>query len=651
MNEKINYHEKYILIVDTKENYEKFSYSFKNILLLNIKTLDKTIKFINKNSFKNIIFVNYIDLYSEFLGKLEGNHIVKVIYTYDLGTLSFDPYYQIFKKILKLYEDKKIDEIGFLDKYLYEAFKNKTKCSHILLDTKENIKVSYHDDSVSIINDPDNRYHSFYNELSGISLAKRKVRIKKYNKTLKSFLKLFNIENEKEKKEYAKSLVNLYINFSNTDILKVIKIFDEGRICILGNTYLFDSNQYLKSKLVMKSDDDINEIKDKIEEAFKCKDKILSEYKKFRKGYSVESKKSVLSFTEDYEIKEDEENDILLSVIVPVYNCGDYVASCLDSLIKARIRKMEIVVINDGSTDNSEEIILKYVKKYPKLIKYIKQKNEGIATTRTIGLKNARGKYISSVDSDDIIDKRFYKDAVKYLLDDIDLVMYDWETCTIDTKYLTPAIETFFVNKPLYQGIMYSTIMASQCNKIIKKSIYEHLNLNYGKGKYEDFATNPIALLLVRKFKYISKPYYKYQIRKGSIMRSNPGLAMIDAIKLLSDRLLIYDKYNDLPKEEFNYYLFSWRIEQYIINVLYDLDETERSKMIDYMYKKIKDVVVETFENPLYKNMIERLPLDKKEYLLERNKYLKNDKLKQFLSKKIKDKSYKTIITEEMFYL
>lgn len=651
MNDKINYHEKYLLIVDSKDNYERFSYSFKNILILNIKTLDKTIKLINKNSFKNLIFVNYQELYRELLGKLEGKHTIKVIYTYDLGTLSNDHNYQVFNKILKLYESKEIEEIGFLDKYFYEAFKDKVKCKHILLDIKQDNKVFLHDESVSIINDPDNKYHSYYNELSGVSLTKRKARIKKYNKTLNSFLKIFNIESEKEKKGYTKSLVNLCINFADTDILKVLKIFDEGRICILGNTYLFDSNPFLKSKLVMKSDDDINEIKDKIVDAFKCKEKILSEYKKFRKVYTIESKKSILSFTDDFEIKEDEENDILLSVIVPVYNCGDYVASCLDSIIKARIRRMEIIVVNDGSTDNSEEVILKYVKKYPKLITYIKKKNEGIGTTRTIGLKNAKGKYISSIDSDDIIDKRFYKDAVKYLLDDIDLVMYDWETCAKDNHYLTPAIEAFFVNKPLYEGIMYSTIMASQCNKIIKKSIYEHLNINYGKGKYEDFATNPIALLLVRKFKYISKPYYKYQIRKGSIMRSNPGLAMIDAIKLLSDRLITYDKYNDLPKDEFNYYLFSWRIEQYIINVLYDLEETERNKMIDYMYKKIKDVVVDTFENPFYKDMLERLPIDKKEYLIERNKYLKNDKLKTFISKKIKDKSYKTIITEEMFYL
>lgn len=654
MDKNINYNEKYLLLVNNEELYNMFSYSFKNILLLNRKTLNSLVDFINTNNFKNIIFVNYQDVYLKLLEKLKNKNTIKFIYTYDLGTLSCNTYYQMFEKIIKLYEDEKIEEIGFLDKYFYDSFKDKIKCQHVLLDTQQNNEICLYDETVSIISNPENPYHSYYNCLSAISMTGRKVKIEKKNKTLNSFLKTFNIDSIKDKRNYLKSLVNLYVNFADTDILKVLEIMDKKRICILGNTYLFDSYPYLKSKLVMRSDDDINEIKDKIEDVFECKDKILNEYKKFRKEYKNKSRNSVLNFTEDFEIKEkidEEEKDILLSVIVPVYNCEKYIASCLDSIIKARIRKMEILVINDGSTDNSEEIILKYVKKYPKLIRFINKKNEGIGITRTIGLKNAKGKYISSVDSDDVIDRRFYKDAIKYLLKDIDLVVYDWETCTKDNKYITPALESFFVNKNIYEGIMYSTIMASQCNKIIKKSIYKHLNLNYGEEKYEDFATNGIALLAVKKFKYIRKPYYKYQIRKGSIMRSNPKLSMIDAIKLLNDRLLSSDEYNNLSKEEYKYYLFSWRIEEYIINVLYDLEENERNKMIDYMYKKIKNVVLEIIENPFYKNALEKLPDDKKEYLNERNNYLKNGKLKAFISKSIKEKSYKKVITEEMFYV
>ena len=653
MNNKFNYNDKYLLIVSSKKDYEKFQYSFKNILLLKNepKKIKDTTNFLKSNNYQQIIFVDYNNLFLQLINSFEKNYILKIIFTKELGTFSNKINFEMFSKIYELYEEKTINEIGFIDKSLYDAFKNKIKCSLLFLDRKEENKVTIHDETISIINDSKNVYHSFYNSLSAISLTDKTLKIKKIDKETKNFLELFKIKNEKAKNKIEKSILNLYINFSDNDNLEILKSMDQETLCLVGNTSLFDSNTYLKEKLVLKSDDDINEIKSKIEDALKNKEKILNEYAKFRKDYSSISKKSILDFTDEVEKKQKEKYECLISVIVPVYNSEKYLDNTLKSIINARVKSMEVIIINDGSTDKSEEIILKYKNKYPKLINYYKKKNEGIGYVRSLGLRYAKGKYISAVDSDDQINKNFYKGALKYLEKDIDMVIYDIKTYNKEMIYDTPALEPMFNNKSIYEGILYTTIMPSQCNKIIKKSIYEEMKLTYGTGKYEDLDTNAIALLNVKKFKYIKKPYYKYFIRHDCITKSGLKYDMIDAIKLLDERLLKYKKYNTLDINEYKYYLYSWRIEECIINVLYDLEEKKRNAMIDYAMKKIKDTMLEIFESDLYKEMLSKQPEDKQKYIEERNKNIKNDTFKKFISKKIKEEKVLKLTSVEMLYI
>ncbi len=652
MDKSLNYNEKYLLIVKSQKELKRYLYNFKNCIVLknDAKSVKKTAKFIKENNFKNIIFLDYDNIFLQLINSFQKSYNIKFICTSDLGSLSNKKIYDNFINIYNLYKDKQIDEIGFTDKSMYETYKDKIKCAHIILDILPTKMLYAHDDTIRIINCPDNLYHSFYNELSAITLTKRKVKIKKETKSVSNFLKLFNIEWVKDKDEFEQSLVDLYINFSNNDDLKILESMDKENLCIVGNTSLFDGNSYLKEKLVMKSDDSIDEIKLRIEDVIKSKDKIISEYKKFRKEYSNSSLKSISAFTEENNLKEKDKYDYLISVIVPVYNSEKYLEETIKSILRAKINKMEIIFVNDGSTDKSEEIILKYVKKYSNFMRYFKKKNEGPGSARNLGLKNAKGKYISSVDSDDRIDKNFYKRALKYLKDDIDMVIYDWNTYDKEMRYLTPALDGIFKDKSVYEGILYTTIMPSQCNKIIKKSIYENMKLTYGPGKYEDFDTNGVALLAVKNFKYIRKPYYHYYIRSGSIMRSKPEYDMINAIKLLDERLKTYKNYLTIDLDEYKYYLYSWRIEEYIINVLYKLQEKDRNDMIDYMMKNVKDIMMDIFESSYYNEMLDKLSDKKKEYLLLRNSNIKNDKLKSFLSKRIKEKDFITISPSEMLY-
>ena len=98
-----------------------------------------------------------------------------------------------------------------------------------------------------------------------------------------------------------------------------------------------------------------------------------------------------------------------VSIIVPVYGVEKYIDKCLDSLVKQSLKEIEVIVVNDGTKDNSQKIIDKYVKKYPDKIKSFIKENGGQGSARNYGLEKASGEYIGYVDSDDFIEKDMYK--------------------------------------------------------------------------------------------------------------------------------------------------------------------------------------------------------------------------------------------------
>ena len=107
----------------------------------------------------------------------------------------------------------------------------------------------------------------------------------------------------------------------------------------------------------------------------------------------------------------------MVSVIIPVYNVEKYIDECLKSVVSQTYKNIEVIIINDGSTDKSEEIIRSYLDKYEN-ITYIYQQNKGVSEARNLGLKNATGDYVLFVDSDDYIHKsmieKMYNNA-KYI--------------------------------------------------------------------------------------------------------------------------------------------------------------------------------------------------------------------------------------------
>ncbi len=656
----IIYNEDYLVLVPTisKDLYESFSYTFNNTLLINndMDDVEFYTEFINKNNFKEIVFVDYQVEYEQILNNLLSKHKVKFIFTKTLGSLSNELYYSFYINIIRLIDEGVIDKLAVIDDNLYETLKNSNyDVCKVLLDIPVNNNTQDKHNNIGLLNDPNNNYHSFYNELSAIKKLNMKANIARTSKEVKEFTNLFSIDYDHVTKKdvYTSSLVNLCINFSELSIIEFLKSMDNGIPCILGNTNFLTG--LLKEYLVVKSDDNTNEIANKIETAIAHKEEILKEYKIFRENYSKECQRVNKNFIKLSTKKVEKEYEKLLSIVVPVYNVEKFLANTLESILSAVNRineeQVEILIINDGSKDGSEKIIKKYEKEHSNLIRYIKQENHGLGNVRNVALKEVKGKYIASIDSDDTINIGFFEEAYKYLKKDIDIVLYDWKSIPEEGQaFETSAIEWSLNNRSKYEGILFSTIMPSTCNKIIKKSLYDELGLKYIEDRYEDLSINPLILLEAKTIKYINKPYYEYYLRSGSIMRSAQGYSMIDVIHSLNKR---FDDNKNICKvdlEEMKYYTFSWRIEEYIMNQLYTIDRKELKKYINYIYEKDYEIINNIFNSSFYNHMLEKVKADTREYIIKRNKAFEDKKIEEFIIKSEKEGTIKKITPYIVYY-
>ncbi len=653
----------YIICVpsNAKNLYEGFTSTFKNVVLFNNTVEDSSFfkQFFKQNNIKKVIFVDYLCEYDEIIRNLSSDTIIYFILTKALGSLSDEINLLYFNKILDLYKQNIITKIGILDPNLYQILKKKYNVDLIHLTINDDLTSNAKDNSIGLLNKDNDFKDSYYNELSAVSLLDYQANIYNPTKVTKRFLKDFNIQHNVFKNYDAmlsRSLVNLFINFTSANLIPFLKSMNIGIPCILGNSKILDNYKDLKKFLVVDSDDDCNEIADKITKAINNRGKIVKLYQKFKKDYDKECLKLTNKFLEiEPVIKAVNNYEKLISVVVPVYNVDKYLEKSLDSIIKACKDDMEILLINDGSTDSSGEICEKYVKKYPHLIKYINQTNHGLGNVRNVGLEYAKGKYIASIDSDDTIDPNFFTDAIYYCNNDVDIVIYDWLSIIPDKEnFPTPAMDEMLKFDNKFKKILYATIMPSACNKIVKKSLYDELNIKYAEGlKFEDLSTNPLIMLKAQKIKYINKSYYEYLITPNSIMRTAANYDMIDILKMLDDRM---EKYPNIVAKcsikEFRNYVYWWRIEELIINQIYKMNKKEISKYIAYIYDKIDYLLKEIYDNnnEFVNETISKFDEETQKFVRDRNKSILKGNFENFILTSIKDKSYKIVTAAMILY-
>ena len=213
-----------------------------------------------------------------------------------------------------------------------------------------------------------------------------------------------------------------------------------------------------------------------------------------------------------------------VSVIVPVYNVEKYIRKCLESLVNQTLQDIEILVVNDGSPDNSQKIIDEFVEKYPdKVFSYVK-KNGGLGDARNYGIDRARGEFIGFVDSDDWVDEKMYETMYEYAVKERhDIVICDfieindgWREGHIAHGYR--GVDTGYgISK--YEFILNSLDPATACNKLYRRHLF-HI-AKFPDYWYEDIATTPILLSYSNSIGYLPLAFYYYRQIQNSITQSS----------------------------------------------------------------------------------------------------------------------------------
>lgn len=241
-----------------------------------------------------------------------------------------------------------------------------------------------------------------------------------------------------------------------------------------------------------------------------------------------------------------------LSVIIPVYNGEKTIAKSIESVLKQKEQDIEIVVINDGSTDKTEKIIQEYKEKNPKIISYYRKKNTGVADTRNYGIKKAKGEYILFLDADDYLDIHLCGLVKQYMEKGIDLIKFKLQREDTKGKVLETVTGPVFEDKTGEEGfeLLYGTdvLVDSPCVYVIKKEIFTKNKLEFKVGtEHEDFGLIPFVIVLAKTMISINFYGYHYVQVDNSITRNTDyektKKKAYDALKQYDEALLKIDKY------------------------------------------------------------------------------------------------------------
>ena len=212
-----------------------------------------------------------------------------------------------------------------------------------------------------------------------------------------------------------------------------------------------------------------------------------------------------------------------ISVIVPVYNVEVYLRKCLDSLINQTLQDIEIICVNDGSTDNSLDILLEYSQKDSR-IKIISQENKGVSEARNTAINIAKGEYLSMVDPDDWVENNMlevmYNKAVKENADIVEYDLFEHRDLVIDSKKVRKLKIKCnpLIKMKIMHGLTYNwqdiksdifNIRAYCWNKLYKTNLIKNKILFEGRAG-EDYYFCLEAFLTANKICYTNKKLYHY---------------------------------------------------------------------------------------------------------------------------------------------
>lgn len=304
-----------------------------------------------------------------------------------------------------------------------------------------------------------------------------------------------------------------------------------------------------------------------------------------------------------------------ISIIIPVYNVEKYLEQCLKSVINQTFKDIEIICINDGSTDNSLEI-LEAFQKQDERIKIINKQNEGQGIARNEGLKIAKGEYISFIDPDDWVEQGMYEFLYnKFLETNAQIIRFNYRSFD-EEKQISDKPHNFrkeqarhfkfniqdnsIYNWKNVENLNFEKVELQVWNRIFSNKFIKENNLHFAPFKHsEDNIFTISALFLADKILYVEKVFYNYRVRSNSALNraSNEYFSVFKNVELIKDFLIekgLFEKY----KKAYRIYLIDTFYSHYgcIPNGSIEifLDEV-RKRLTKEEYKKFKKLLKAKF--------------------------------------------------------
>lgn len=287
----------------------------------------------------------------------------------------------------------------------------------------------------------------------------------------------------------------------------------------------------------------------------------------------------------------------LISIIIPAYNVEKYISKCLESIINQTYSNIEIILVDDGSTDTTTKICDEYAKKDKRII-VIHKKNGGQSEARNYALKKAKGKYITFLDSDDYVSN----DYIEYMYTILKKYNADLSICSVqivnfeNKKYdLKEQKVSVYSTEKAFENLLYSEgIEVAVYAKLYPREYFNDIEFPVGE-KYEDIAIIAKLMSKAKKIVYGDKKCYFYYTRQGSTSKSGFNKNELDYIKNTNLMLnFINEKYPNLKDAVLRYQIYSkFRILRILL-----FSKEKNDKIQNQMIKDIKTYDKMVFSNP-----------------------------------------------------
>ena len=288
-----------------------------------------------------------------------------------------------------------------------------------------------------------------------------------------------------------------------------------------------------------------------------------------------------------------------VSVIVPVYNVEKYIEKCLQSLTNQTLQDIEIIIVNDGSKDNSKKIVESFMEKFPQKIIYLEKTNGGLSDARNYAIPYATGEYIAFLDSDDYIEvdmyEKMYEIAKKENSDLVECDFY-WE---YPKKIKEDVGQVYYDKKE-----MLEKVRVVAWNKLIRKSILEKTKIIFPKGyRYEDVEFTYKLIPHLNKVSFLKKPCIHYVQRDNSI--SNSQNERTKEIFDVLDNVIKYYKENDYYeeyKQQLEYVYTRFLLCSSLLRMCKIKDKQIRKELLCDTWKNLNSKFPEWKKNKILKN-------------------------------------------------